>query len=63
MPRLLRESDMVYCQGPRGGVQIIKDRITYPSGMYGYITKDVDAMKEFVWVKLRAVMLNNVAVK
>ena len=54
MPRLLRESDMVYCQGPRGGVQIIKDRITYPGGMYGYITNNNKAMKEFAWIKLSA---------
>ena len=58
MPRLMRESDQVWCQGPRGGVKIIKDRLTYPGGMYGYITKDDKAMKEFVWVKLRARKLN-----
>lgn len=52
--RLALNSDRVWCQGPRGGVKIVKDRINYPSGMYGYITNNKTAMKEFVWVKLLA---------
>jgi hypothetical protein len=52
--RLAINSDRVWCQGPRGGVKIVKDRINYPSGMYGYITNNKTAMKEFVWVKLLA---------
>lgn len=64
MPRLLRESDTVWTQGPRGGVQIIKRTISSTSwDVYGYITTNPDAMREFMWIKLRAVMLNNVAVK
>lgn len=58
MPRLMRESDQVWVQGPRGGVKVIKDRLTYPGGMYGYITKDDKAMKQFLWVKLSARKLN-----
>ena len=64
MPRLLRESDTVWAEGPRGGVQIIKRTISSANwDVYGYITTNSDAMREFMWIKLRAVMLNNVAVK
>ena len=52
--RLAMNSDRVWCQGPRGGVKIVKDRRTYPGGMYGYITNNKKAMKEFAWVKLSA---------
>ena len=52
--RLALNSDRIWCQGPRGGVKIIKDRLNYPGGMYGYITKNNKAIKEFAWVKLRA---------
>ena len=52
--RLAMNSSRVWCQGPRGGVKIVKDRITYPGGMYGYITKNNKAMKEFAWAKLSA---------
>ena len=41
-------------QGPRGGVKIVKDRINYYGGVYGYITTNKKAMKEFVWIKLSA---------
>lgn len=52
--RLAMNSDRVWCQGPRGGVKIVKDRRTYPGGMYGYITNNKKAMKEFAWIKLSA---------
>ena len=52
--RLSWNSHRVWCQGPRGGVKIVKDRITYPGGVYGYITTNKKAMKEFAWVKLSA---------
>jgi hypothetical protein len=42
-------------QGPRGGVEIVKDRINYYGGAYGgYVTNNKKAMKEFAWVKLSA---------
>jgi hypothetical protein len=47
-------SDRIWCQGPKGGVKIVKDRITYPGGMYGYVTHNEKAMKEFMWIKLKA---------
>ena len=47
-------SHRVWCQGPKCGVKIVKDRITYPGGMYGYVTRNEKAMKEFAWVKLSA---------
>ena len=52
--RLAINSDRVWCQGPRGGVKIVKDRINYYGGVYGYITTNKKAMKEFTWVKLSA---------
>ena len=52
--RLAMKSDRVWCQGPRGGVKIVKDKITYPGGMYGYITNNNKAIKEFAWTKLSA---------
>jgi hypothetical protein len=53
--RLAINSDRVWCQGPRGGVKVVKDRINYyGGGVYGYITKNKKAMKEFAWVKLSA---------
>ena len=52
--RLSWNSHRVWCQGPRGGVKIVKDRITYPGGVYGYITTNKKAMKEFACVKLSA---------
>ena len=52
--RLSQNSDRIWCQGPRGGVKIVKDRISYPGGMYRYVTKNEKLMKEFAWVKLRA---------
>ena len=52
--RLAMNSHRVWCQGPRGGVKIVKDKINYYGGVYGYITKNNKAMKEFAWVKLSA---------
>ena len=52
--RLAMNSNRIWCQGPRGGVKIVKDRISYPSGVYGYITTNKKAMKEFTWIKLSA---------
>jgi hypothetical protein len=52
MPRLMRESDQVWCQGPRGGVQLIKG--DYWDYWATYVRRDSEKMKQFLWVKLRA---------
>ena len=53
--RLAMNSNRIWCQGPRGGVKIVKDRINYyGGGVYGYITTNKKAMKEFAWIKLSA---------
>ena len=53
--RLAMNSDRIWCQGPRGGVKVVKDRINYyGGGVYEYITNNEKAMKEFSWVKLSA---------
>ncbi len=52
IPRLMRESDQVWCQGPRGGVLLIKgDYWTYWTT---YLRRDSEKMKQFAWIKLRA---------
>ena len=51
-------SHVVWVQGPRGGVRIIKDKIE-SLGLYGYVTKNEDAMKRFMWAKLKAQPLAN----
>ena len=56
MPRLVRESDQVWVQGPRGGVQLIKG--DYWDYWATYIRRDSEKMKQFLWVKLRARKLN-----
>lgn len=56
MYRLFSYSDRVWTQGPRGGVKIVKDDRT---NMYGYVTKDEEIMKEFMWVKLQAQPLSS----
>ena len=52
LPRLMRESDQVWYQGPRGGVQLIKG--AYWNYWATYLRQDSEKMKQFVWVKLRA---------
>ena len=49
--RLSYNSDRIWCQGPQGGVKMVKDRTTW---LYGYITNNKTAMKKFTWVKLSA---------
>ena len=51
-PRLIRESEQVWCQGPRGGVQLIKG--AYWNYWATYLRQDSEKMKQFVWVKLQA---------
>jgi hypothetical protein len=50
---LLRMSERVWKQGPRGGVKIVKAPWSdlWPTG---YITTNEKYMKEFAWIKLRA---------
>ena len=61
-PLLFHESDTVWMVGPYGGVKIIHHD---PHGEvlnfkpFTYITKDEKEMKEFMWVKLRAVTLGS----
>ena len=54
--RCISYSHRVWVQGPRGGVKILKDRI---DNVFGYVTKNEELMKEFMWVKLKAQPLNN----
>jgi hypothetical protein len=55
-PRLIRESEQVWCQGPRGGVKLVKDSSQpLPWTVWApYLRRDSEKMKQFVWVKLRA---------
>lgn len=56
--RCISYSDRVWVQGPKGGVKIIKDRQTN-ANLYGYVTKNEELMKRFMWVKLKAKTLPN----
>lgn len=49
-------SHRVWAQGPRGGVRIIKEDWTKIEKFFGtkYVTHNPEAMKEFMWVKLKA---------
>ena len=49
--RCISFSNRVWVQGPRGGVKIIKDRM---GNIFGYVTKNEELMKQFMWVKLQA---------
>jgi hypothetical protein len=55
-PRLIRESEQVWLQGPRGGVKLVKG--AYWDHWATYLRRDSEKMKQFVWVKLRARQLN-----
>jgi hypothetical protein len=60
-PRLFQGSELVWCQGLRGGVRLVYFdwmRNALEFRKYGYITKDSDAMREFMWAKLRAKDVN-----
>jgi hypothetical protein len=52
LPRIMRESEQVWCQGPRGGVQLVKG--AYWNYWATYLRRDSEKMKQFTWVKLRA---------
>ena len=56
LPRLMRESDQVWVQGSRGGVQLIKG--DYWDYWATYVRRDSEQMKQFMWTKLRAKSLN-----
>ncbi len=51
--RCMSYSHRVWVQGPKGGVKIIKNRLSN-TNLYGYVTKNEGLMKEFMWVKLQA---------
>ena len=48
-------SDVIWRQGPKGGVKVVKDRRgTYRTYPLGYITSSKKHMERFLWVKLTA---------
>lgn len=57
-PKIIEESDLAWCQGPRGGVRLVHQSwaqvVDFKFRKQGYITNNKTAMKEFAWVKLRA---------
>ena len=55
-PKLIRESEQVWYQGPRGGVKLVKDSSQQLPWNYWapYLRQDSEQMKQFTWVKLRA---------
>lgn len=63
-PELIRNSDLIWCQGIQGGVRLVhQDWRLFRSGNFrkiGYMTTNEEAMREFAWVKLRAKTLDSV---
>jgi len=60
-PNLMKYSDIVWCQGFRGGVRLVHFnwmKYENQTRKYGYITSNPEAMKEFMWIKLKAKPLN-----
>jgi len=57
-PRLIESSEVVWCQGPRGGVQVVYVSDWQGPRQYGYISQNSKAMQEFMWIKLKAQSLN-----
>jgi hypothetical protein len=60
-PKVVEGSDIVWCQGSKGGVRLVHVdwmKNAFEFRKYGYITTDPEAMKEFAWAKLRARDLN-----
>ena len=55
-PRLIRESEQVWYQGPRGGVKLVKDSSeSLPWNYWAcYLRQDSEKIKQFAWIKLRA---------
>ena len=54
-PRLIRESEQVWYQGPRGGVKLVKgSKMEFWDYWAPYLRQDSEKMKQFAWVKLRA---------
>lgn len=50
---MIRMSERVWKQGPKGGVRIVKSR--WPAmWRTGYVTNDEKYMTDFAWVKLSA---------
>ena len=60
-PRLFGESDIVWCQGPMGGIRVVHrswfNGYYARTRRYGYIANNPQAMEEFMWIKLKAVDL------
>jgi hypothetical protein len=54
--RCISYSDKVWVQGSRGGVKVIKDQESN-TGLIGYITKNDNELKKFMWAKLKAKLL------
>lgn len=69
IPRLFSSSDLVWTQGPKGGVRLIHqswNAVCKNGGRYrkeGYVTTDEKAMTEFCWIKLKAVTISESGVR
>lgn len=53
--KLIENSDLVWCQGIKGGVRLVHyNWKTMDKRKYGYISRNSKAMQEFMWIKLQA---------
>lgn len=55
LPSWMYDSSQVWCEGPQGGISLVyqswRSRTHFKTG---YCKSDPVAMKEFMWIKLRA---------
>lgn len=61
MPKIMSESTRVWCQGPQGGIRVVRQNWDIGDRLrkIGYVTTDEEAMREFAWVKLTAQTIEN----
>jgi hypothetical protein len=49
------DANQVWCEGPQGGISLVhqswKSKTFFKTG---YVKSDPEAMREFMWIKLRA---------
>jgi hypothetical protein len=49
------DANQVWCEGPQGGISLVHQSWKCKTNFKtGYVKNDPEAMKEFMWIKLRA---------
>jgi hypothetical protein len=54
-PSWMYDANQVWCEGPQGGISLVHQSWKCKTNFKtGYVKNDPEAMKEFMWIKLRA---------